>query len=210
MARLANFFNFNLRRDHQKYFIWSSRLWVGRQSEPILGYVLKYDERMNSGSEELIKILNNYQIIIFWFSFGNSEFSIYLTKIILWDFSTNILVGTRFKFLFITNNKTPQKTFCVIYCFVFFVVSLSPILASWVFLLLHFPHSITFFTNFSYNSPFSSFSFSPIPLLLPTTLSHIPFPPPVHLPQLSHLTTFSPPFTPIFPLTLPPSFPQLV
>ena len=35
---------FNLRRDHQKNFLWASRLWVGRRKEPILGYVPKNDE----------------------------------------------------------------------------------------------------------------------------------------------------------------------
>ena len=37
-----------LRRDHQKNFLWASRLWVGRQKEPILGYVPKNDEKNNS------------------------------------------------------------------------------------------------------------------------------------------------------------------
>ena len=30
-------FNFNLRRDPQKNFLWASHLWVGRRKEPILG-----------------------------------------------------------------------------------------------------------------------------------------------------------------------------
>ena len=34
-------FDFNLRSDHEKNFLWASRLWVGRRKEPILGYVLK-------------------------------------------------------------------------------------------------------------------------------------------------------------------------
>ena len=29
-------FNFILRRDHQKNFLWASRLWVGRRKEPML------------------------------------------------------------------------------------------------------------------------------------------------------------------------------
>ena len=40
-------FNSILRRDHQKIFLWTSRLWVGRQKEPILGYVPKNDEKKN-------------------------------------------------------------------------------------------------------------------------------------------------------------------
>ena len=36
-----------LRRDHQKNFLWASRLWVGRRKEPILGYVPKNDEKKN-------------------------------------------------------------------------------------------------------------------------------------------------------------------
>ena len=44
----GNDFNFNFRRDHQKNFLWESRLWVGRRKEPILGYVPKNDEKKNS------------------------------------------------------------------------------------------------------------------------------------------------------------------
>ena len=46
-------FWFNLRRDHQKNFLWVSWLWVGRRKEPILGYVPKNYERRNSGSNRL-------------------------------------------------------------------------------------------------------------------------------------------------------------
>ena len=49
----AKNFDFNLRRDHQKNFLWASRLWVGRRKEPILGYVPKKYERKNSGSNGL-------------------------------------------------------------------------------------------------------------------------------------------------------------
>ena len=38
-------FCFNLRRDHHKNFLWASRLWVGRQKEPTLGYVPKNYEK---------------------------------------------------------------------------------------------------------------------------------------------------------------------
>ena len=31
-------FNFSLRRDHQKNFLWASCLWVGRRQEPIIDY----------------------------------------------------------------------------------------------------------------------------------------------------------------------------
>ena len=40
-------FNSILRKDHQKNFLWASRLWVGRRNEPILGYVPKNDEKKN-------------------------------------------------------------------------------------------------------------------------------------------------------------------
>ena len=40
-------FNFILRREHQKNFLWSSRLWVGRWKDLILGYVPKKDEKKN-------------------------------------------------------------------------------------------------------------------------------------------------------------------
>ena len=46
-------FDFNLRRDHQKNFLWASRLWVGRRKEPILGNVPKNDEKKNSVHKEL-------------------------------------------------------------------------------------------------------------------------------------------------------------
>ena len=53
MQRSTQIFYFNLRRDHQKYILWASRLWVGRRKEPILGYVPRNYEKNNSGSEEL-------------------------------------------------------------------------------------------------------------------------------------------------------------
>ena len=40
-------FNFKIRKDHQKNFLWESRLWVGRRKEPILGYVPKNDKKKN-------------------------------------------------------------------------------------------------------------------------------------------------------------------
>ena len=61
---------FNLRRDHQKKFIWASRLWVGRRKEPILGYVSKNYAKNNSGSKGLIAIGSYFPIyrytILFW------------------------------------------------------------------------------------------------------------------------------------------------
>ena len=45
MASLSKNFDFNLRRDHQKNFLWASRLWVGRRKDPILGYVAKNYEK---------------------------------------------------------------------------------------------------------------------------------------------------------------------
>ena len=56
MASFSKTFNFNFRRDHQKNFLWASRLWVCRQKEPILGYVPKKYERNNSGRNGLKKI----------------------------------------------------------------------------------------------------------------------------------------------------------
>ena len=38
-------YNSILRRDHQKNFLWASRLWVGRRKESILGYVPKNGEK---------------------------------------------------------------------------------------------------------------------------------------------------------------------
>ena len=49
-------FNSILRRDHQKNFLWASRLWVGRRKEPILGYVPKNDEKKNSVHKGLMKM----------------------------------------------------------------------------------------------------------------------------------------------------------
>ena len=56
MASFSKTFDFNLRRDHQKNFLWASRLWVGRRKEPVLGYVPKNDDKKNSGGEGLTKI----------------------------------------------------------------------------------------------------------------------------------------------------------
>ena len=53
MASLSKNIDFNLRRDHRKKFLWSSRLGVGRRKEPILGYVPKNYEKENSGSKGL-------------------------------------------------------------------------------------------------------------------------------------------------------------
>ena len=49
-------FDFNLRRDHQKNFIWASRLWVGTRKQPILGHVPKNDEKRNSVHKGLKKM----------------------------------------------------------------------------------------------------------------------------------------------------------
>ena len=45
---LVIFFYFNSRRDHQKNFLWASRLWVGRRKETILSYFPENDEKKNS------------------------------------------------------------------------------------------------------------------------------------------------------------------
>ena len=47
-------FNFILRRDHQKNFLWSSCLWIGRRKQLILGYVPKNDEKKNLVRKALI------------------------------------------------------------------------------------------------------------------------------------------------------------
>ena len=47
-------FDFKIRRDHQKNFIWALWLWVGRWKEPILDYVPKNDKKKNSGSKVLM------------------------------------------------------------------------------------------------------------------------------------------------------------
>ena len=53
MTSFSKTFDFNFRRYHQKNFLWASQLWIGRRKEPILGYVLKNDEKKNSGSNGL-------------------------------------------------------------------------------------------------------------------------------------------------------------
>ena len=53
-------FNFEIRRDHQKNFLWASRLWVSRRKEPILSYAPKNNEKKNSGSKGLLKKMKNY------------------------------------------------------------------------------------------------------------------------------------------------------
>ena len=48
-VRLTKIYNFNLRRDLQKNFLWASHLWVGRWKEPLLSYVTRNDEKKESG-----------------------------------------------------------------------------------------------------------------------------------------------------------------
>ena len=38
-------FDFKKRRDHQKNFLWATRLWVGRRKEPILDYGPKNEKK---------------------------------------------------------------------------------------------------------------------------------------------------------------------
>ena len=45
MVTFTKSYDFNLRKDHQKIFLWASRLWVGRRKGPILGYIPKNDEK---------------------------------------------------------------------------------------------------------------------------------------------------------------------
>ena len=63
MASLSKTFDFNLRRDHQKNFLWASRLWVSRRKEPILGYFPKNDEKKNSGGKGLRQQQNKHRDI---------------------------------------------------------------------------------------------------------------------------------------------------
>ena len=53
LASFSKTFDFNFRRNHQKKFLWASRLWVGRRKEPILAYVQKNNEKKNSGGKWL-------------------------------------------------------------------------------------------------------------------------------------------------------------
>ena len=48
MVTFTKNFDFNLRRDHQKNY-----LWLGRREEPILGSVTKNDEKNNFGGLRL-------------------------------------------------------------------------------------------------------------------------------------------------------------
>ena len=49
-------FDFKIRRDHQIFLLWASRLWVGRRKEPILVYVPKNYGKKNSGSKGLMNV----------------------------------------------------------------------------------------------------------------------------------------------------------
>ena len=55
-----------LRRDHQKNFLWASRLWVGRRKEAFLGYVPKNDEKKNLVHKRLIEYGHVKNSVIFW------------------------------------------------------------------------------------------------------------------------------------------------
>ena len=66
MVTFTKNFDFNLRRDYQKKFLWASRLWVGRRKEPISGYVPKNNEEKNSGGLRLTikkRIINEWLAI---------------------------------------------------------------------------------------------------------------------------------------------------
>ena len=92
--------DFKIRRDHQKHFLWASRLWVGRRKEPILGYVSKNYERKNSGSkglkgeEKFLKVDHWYRAC--WCLLGKD--SIYGTKS-LWFTLERFLSFTRKKIM---------------------------------------------------------------------------------------------------------------
>ena len=55
MPSFSKTFDFNLRRDHQK-FSYERRDYESVDEEPILGYVPKNDEKKNSGGKGLKKV----------------------------------------------------------------------------------------------------------------------------------------------------------
>ena len=56
-------FNSILRKDHQKKFLWTSRLWVSGRIEPILGYVPKNGERNNFVIRSHLNLFNYVFIV---------------------------------------------------------------------------------------------------------------------------------------------------
>ena len=58
VQKCTNWQNFDskIRRDHQKKFLWASRLWVSRGKKLISGYVSKNCEKKNSGTKRLKKM----------------------------------------------------------------------------------------------------------------------------------------------------------
>ena len=55
-------FVFKKRRDQEKKFLWTPRLWVGRWWEPILGYISKFDGIKVSGINGLKK-MNFFELV---------------------------------------------------------------------------------------------------------------------------------------------------
>ena len=54
LVKFGENFDFQKRRDHGYFFLWASRLWVGRQ-KLILGYISKVDVKIKvSGNNGLI------------------------------------------------------------------------------------------------------------------------------------------------------------
>ena len=57
MIELVQFdwnFDFKIKRDHEKNFLWALRLWVGRRQKPVLGYIyLENWWKNNSGHKGL-------------------------------------------------------------------------------------------------------------------------------------------------------------
>ena len=58
VQKCTNWQNFDskIRSDHQKNFLWVSRLWVGKGKKLISGYVSKNCEKKNSGTKRLKKM----------------------------------------------------------------------------------------------------------------------------------------------------------
>ena len=100
MVTFSKTFGFNFRRDHQKIFLWASRLWVGRRKEPILGYVSKNDVKKNSGGKGLNMVVilvnrsNNQSIL---------NYTIYILVFLLFSFLQLHLLCINF-YLIITYN----------------------------------------------------------------------------------------------------------
>ena len=94
-------FNSILRRDRQKNFLWASSLWVGRQKEPILGYVRKNNEKKNLDHKGLILNISYFAFNVYKFNIKDSRAFFFIwKKFVFKDYLVFIIFFIPFDYVF--------------------------------------------------------------------------------------------------------------